>query len=112
LQAASTISAQPYLAGGFCKMSDDPRNVRIMLQQTQFDLAQALFQLGEAQKALEDANAQLETIANSVGANQRYTHLNRVTSLPAGSSSLSQIETAQAIPTAVSVQAPPTKPSI
>jgi hypothetical protein len=85
-------------------MSDDPRNVRIMLQQTQFDLAQAIFQLGEAQKALQDANSQLETIANSVGANQRYVYLNRVTSLPAGSSSLSTIETAQAIPTAVLIQ--------
>jgi hypothetical protein len=48
-------------------MSDDPRNVRIMLQQAEFDLAQAIFVLGEIQ-------AQLETIANSVGANQRYVY--------------------------------------
>jgi hypothetical protein len=80
-------------------MSDDPRNVRIMLEKAEYDLSQAIFVLGEIQ-------AQLETIATAVGANQRYTHLNRVTSLPAGSSSLSQIETAQAIPTAVSVQTP------
>lgn len=88
-------------------MSDDPRNVRIMLQQTQFDLTQAIFQLGEAQKALEDANSQLETIANSVGANQRYVYLNRVTSLAAGVSPLSVIETAQAIPTTVTPDATP-----
>jgi hypothetical protein len=80
-------------------MSDDPRNVRIMLQQAEFDLSQAIFVLGEIQ-------AQLETIAASVGANQRYMHLNRVTSLPAADSSLSTIETAQAIPTDVTTPSP------
>jgi hypothetical protein len=96
-------------------MSDDPRNVRIMLQQTQFDLAQAIFQLSEAQKALQDANSQLEKIANSVGANQRYVYLNRVTSMAAGVSPLSAIETTQVIPTAVTAlapQTPQTKPSL
>jgi hypothetical protein len=81
-----------------------------MLQQTQFDLAQALFQLGEAQKALQDANSQLETIAASVGANQRYVYLNRVTSLPAADSSLGTIETTQAISTDVTVQTPAQTP--
>jgi hypothetical protein len=42
LQAASTISAQPYLAGGFCEMSDD------LTKYTDRELAQlAQFPIGE-----------------------------------------------------------------
>src|SRR6266478_3942326 len=97
-------------------MNDDPRTIRILMQKAQFDLSVAIFQLGEMNaalaaknKLLTDAQAtlarlttQLEAIASSVGANQRYVHLNRLTSQPAALSVLGAIETAPVISTSVS----------
>ncbi len=96
-------------------MNDDSRTLRILLEKAQLDVSAAVFQLGESQAALaakntqlKDAqtalarvNTQLETITASLGANQRYVHLNKVSMRAAATSSLAAVEIAQAIPTVV-----------